>query len=49
MEEGVYLAFGTFVQMAYLMFYGVLKDFSNFIRAAETMFSLMLSEYLKMG
>ena len=31
--------------MAYLMFDGVLKDFSNLIRAADTMFSLMLSEY----
>ena len=44
-----FIMFGAFVQMAYLMFYGVLKDFSNFIRAAETMFSLMLSEYLKGG
>ena len=38
------IAFLTFVQLAYLMFYTQLLDFSTFVRAAETMFSLMLSK-----
>ena len=40
------IAFVAFCQLAYLMFSAKLHDFSTFIRAAETMFSLMLSKYM---
>ena len=37
--------FMAFSQLAYLMFGSDLYDFSSFVIAAETLFSVMLGEY----